>query len=376
MEARLLSGIDRIEAPVWDGLVPGDDPFVRHVSRADGGERLGHDRSGWQPLHLVLEEGGRPVGAVPLYAKSHSWGEYVFDHGWADAFERTGGRYYPKLQAAVPFTPVPGPRLLSGGDPAVGRALASALALTARETGLSSLHVTFCSEEDAAALAGAGFRAPRHPVPLAQSGLRQLSDFLGELRSAKRKTIRKERELGAGGRGRDPDAQRRRAGPPRSRRLLSLLSGDGRQALGQRLPDAALLRAAGAGLSHRVVYVAARKDGETVAAALNLWAGDTLYGRLWGCLESYRFLHFECCYYAAIDFAIANGLARVEAGARAPTSCSGATSRSGSGAPAESATAASAPPSSVSCSGAAPARAQILELREQLPYRQAEGCPS
>ncbi len=210
MEARLLQGIDRIEPPVWDRLVPGDDPFVRHAFLGlMEGSGSATTKSGWQPLHLLLEEGGRPVGAVPLYAKSHSWGEYVFDHAWADAYERSGGKYYPKLQAAVPFTPVPGPRLLTGGDPAIGRALASALALTAKETGLSSLHVTFCTEEDAAALAGAGFLERRGiQYHWHNRGYGSFSDFLGELRSAKRKTIRKERELGAGGRGRDPDAER------------------------------------------------------------------------------------------------------------------------------------------------------------------------
>jgi predicted N-acyltransferase len=378
MDARLLQGIDGIDAAAWDGLVPGDDPFVRHaflsLMETSGSATT---RTGWQPLHLVLEEGGRPVGAAPLYAKSHSWGEYVFDHGWGDAYERSGGRYYPKLQVAVPFTPVPGPRLLAGGDPAVGRALAGALALTAKETGLSSLHVTFCSEEDAEMLAAAGFLLRRGiQYHWHNRGYGGFSDFLGELRSARRKTIRKERE------------SVRAAGVE-----ILTLSGDElaprdlagfypfyRATVDKRWGSAYLSRrffeGLGRELRDRVVYVVARKDGETVAAALNLWAGDTLYGRLWGCLESYRFLHFECCYYAAIDFAIAHGLARVEAGAQGthkllrgyePVWIRSAHWIGDRGF--------RAAVERFLAQEQQQLEAQFPELREMLPYRQALGCP-
>lgn len=379
MDARLLQGIQGIEAAAWDRLVPGDDPFVRHAF-LDLMEKSGSaaTRTGWQPLHLVLEEDGRPIGAVPLYAKSHSWGEYVFDHAWADAFERSGGSYYPKLQAAVPFTPVPGPRLLTGGDPAVAPALAAALALTVKETGLSSLHVTFCSEADAAALTGAGF-LERQGIQYHwhNRGYRDFSDFLDGLKSAKRKTIRKERQS-----VRDAGVE------------IRTLTGDAlgaddlagfypfyRATVDKRWGSAYLTRRfferLGRELRDRVVYVVAVKDGETVAAALNLWAGDTLYGRLWGCLESYRFLHFECCYYAAIDFAIARGLARVEAGAQGTHKLLRGYEPVWT--------------RSAHWIGDRRFRAaverflveehrqleeQLLELGQMLPYRQAQGCPS
>jgi uncharacterized protein len=318
MQARLLNGIDEIGADDWDRLVPGEDPFVRHgyLSLA---ERSGSAtaKTGWQPLHMLLEEGDRLLGAVPLYAKSHSWGEYVFDHGWADALERAGGSYYPKLQAAVPFTPVPGPRLLTGTEPRHREKLAEVMAGLPQRMGLSSLHVTFCSEEEVRILEAAGLLV-RQGVQYHwhNRGYRDFSDFLDNLRSAKKKMVRKEREAV------------RRAGIE----ILALHGGELKPealegfypfylaTVDKRWGSAYLSRAFFAGLAgelrEHVVYVVARKAGEIVGAALNLWGGDALYGRIWGCLEDYRFLHFECCYYAAIEFAIAHGIGRVEAGAQ------------------------------------------------------------
>jgi hypothetical protein len=319
MEARLVEGVGRIAPGDWDALVPGDDPFVRHgflaLLEASGSACT---RTGWQPLHVVIEDGGRPVAATPVYAKGHSWGEYVFDHGWADAYQRAGGRYYPKLQAAVPFTPVPGPRLLTrDAAPAAATALVETLAGLPEQLGLSSLHVTFCREAEARRLEAAGFLL-RQGVQYHwhNRGYRDFADFLDALKSAKRKMVRKEREaVRAAG-----ITIEIRHGAALDAALVDGFYPFYTATVDKRWGTAYLTRRFFAGLgdrlADRVVYVIARKDGVIVGAALNLWGGDALYGRVWGCLEDYRFLHFECCYYTAIEFAIAHGIARVEAGAQ------------------------------------------------------------
>lgn len=317
MRARLLAGIDEIEAPAWDALIPNDDPFVRHDYLALL-ERSGSaaTATGWQPLHVLLEDEGRPVAAAPLFAKSHSWGEYVFDHGWADALHRAGGSYYPKLQCAVPFTPVPGPRLLAAGEPA-RRDLARVLAGLPEAYALSSLHVTFCKEEESRILAEAGFLERRGiQYHWHNRGYRDFQDFLDACRSQKRKMIRKEREAvhKAGIEIRVLHGDELDMATLASFYPFYLSTVDKRW--GQAYLTRRFFRGLAEQLKQRVVYVVARKEGQIVGAALNLWGGDTLYGRLWGCLEDYRFLHFECCYYAAIEFAITHGIARVEAGAQ------------------------------------------------------------
>ncbi|SNB79186.1 hypothetical protein SAMN07250955_12045 [Arboricoccus pini] len=317
MQARLLAGIKEIEASAWDSLIPGDDPFIRHDYLAlleQSGSAA--TKTGWQPIHVLVENEGEPVAAAPLFAKSHSWGEYVFDHGWADALQRAGGSYYPKLQCAVPFTPVPGPRLLATSE-AARRDLAGVLAGLPEAYALSSLHVTFCGQEESRVLAEAGFLERRGiQYHWHNRGYRDFQDFLDACRSQKRKMIRKEREAV------------QKAGIE-----VEVLHGDQLDAAtlagfhpfylstidkrwGQAYLTRRFFRGLADGLRQRVVYVVARKEGQIVGAALNLWGGDTLYGRLWGCLEDYRFLHFECCYYAAIEFAIAHKIARVEAGAQ------------------------------------------------------------
>ncbi|MDW8370623.1 MAG: GNAT family N-acetyltransferase [Geminicoccaceae bacterium] len=302
----------------WDGLADGDDPFTRHdfleLLETSGSACA---RTGWRPRHLVLERDGRAVAAAPLWLKSHSMGEYVFDQAWAEAYARAGGRYYPKLQVAVPFTPVTGPRLLARGT--AGRvALVRALLATADRLAVSSLHLTFCREDEARLLQAEGFLLRRGiQFHWHNRGYRDFQDFLDALRSDKRKTIRKERAsaLSSG------------------LSIETLVGAEARAALRAFFPlylatvdrrwgNAYLSEAFFAGLAERlaeqVVMVVARAEGRLVAAALNLLGGDTLYGRLWGALEPYRFLHFECCYYRALDFAIGRGLARVEAGAQGP----------------------------------------------------------
>ena len=277
-------------------------------------------RSGWQPRHLLMRgEDGTLIGAAPAYMKSHSQGEYVFDYGWADAYERAGGRYYPKLQVSVPFTPAQGPRLLVGDtDQAERRSLlASALVAVAEASNASSVHVTFPREADFEALTELGYLA-RYDTQFhfLNRGYATPEDFLDALASRKRKQVRRERrdalENGITIRwvtGEDlteahwdafyafyMDTGSRKWGRPYlNRKFFSLL--------GERL-------------GHAVCLVLAERAGEPIAGALNLIGSHTLFGRYWGCLEDHPFLHFEVCYYQAIDFAISRGLQRVEAGAQ------------------------------------------------------------
>ena len=278
-------------------------------------------RTGWQGHHLRLEgPDGRLIGAAPCYVKSHSQGEYVFDHGWADAFERAGGRYYPKLQAAVPFTPVSGPRLLVARD-ADAAATRSTLALGLRTVtdriGVSSAHVTFAREADMEALAGAGYLTRTdQQFHFRNEGYSNYDDFLASLASRKRKALKKERReaLSAGISidwltGNDlteaawddffafyMDTGGRKWGRPYlNRRFFSLI--------GEKMADDILL-------------VMAKRAGRYIAGAINFIGSDALYGRNWGCIEDHPFLHFEVCYHQAIDFAISRGLKTVEAGAQ------------------------------------------------------------
>jgi predicted N-acyltransferase len=317
LEARLTGPITDIDAAAWDGLCPDDNPFLRHaflqVLETSGSAVA---ESGWQPLHILLGDSGRPTAAAPLYVKSHSYGEYVFDHGWANAYERAGGRYFPKLLVAVPFTPVPGPRLLAP-DTTGKAALAAAIRTATDQLGLSSAHVNFIDETEADILEAAGFmRRSGVQFHWHNQGYRDFDDFLGRMRSAKRKAIRKERR------------EIERAGLEIRTLTGAELTPDDLEAfypfylatVDKRWGSAYLtrdfFRRLGQSFAERIVLVTARQDGELVAGALNLRSGDTLYGRLWGSLASFDFLHFEACYYRAIDFAIEHGLARVEAGAQ------------------------------------------------------------
>ncbi|MFZ1427740.1 MAG: GNAT family N-acetyltransferase [Geminicoccaceae bacterium] len=317
MQIRTVSRIATIEALEWDRLVPADNPFLRHAFLA-ALEASGSvsEQTGWQPFHLIVERGGLLVGAAPLYVKSHSYGEYVFDHGWAEGYRRAGGHYYPKLQAAVPFTPVPGPRLLAA-DEQVLAALVHGLQEVVRQLGLSSLHVTFCTADEAQTLAAAGFLVRRGiQFHWQNDAYPTFEAWLERLKSAKRKMVRKER------------AQVAAAGV-----TIEAVHGDAVDAdlldeffpfylatVDKRWGNAYLsrdfFRSLGRDLKDSVVLMVARHEGRMVGAALNLRGTDTLYGRQWGCLEEFKFLHFEACYYQAIEFAIRHGLQRVEAGAQ------------------------------------------------------------
>lgn len=319
VHTRLLSGVDAIAPADWDRLAGGVDPFTSHaflgLLEASGSACA---RTGWRPRHLVLERSGRPIAAAPLWLKSHSFGEYVFDQSWAEAYARVGGRYYPKLQVAVPFTPVPGQRLLAR-DPTAREELARALVTTAARLSLSSLHVTFCSAAEAEILAAAGCLVRRGiQFHWYNRGYRDFHDFLDALSSARRKTIRKEREA-VWRAGVEVEILEGAAASAALEAFFPYyLATVERRWGGAYLSEAFFRGLARSTLADRILVVRARREKQTLGMALNLVGGDTLYGRLWGALEENRFLHFECCYYAAIEHAIARGLARIEAGAQGP----------------------------------------------------------
>jgi len=320
---RVHGAIGEIAPADWDACAGDSNPTVSHVflqALEESGSATA--RSGWAPQHLSFaDRDGRLVGAVPMYLKGHSYGEYVFDWGWADAYERSGGRYYPKLLCAVPFTPVPGPRLLVAAD-APGETkshLIAGMVELARERNLSSVHVNFPDAEEFEAFGEAGF-LPRigQQFHWTNDGYRDFDDYLAALNSRKRKAVKKERrEALAGGieiemlTGKDlterawdafyrlylGTTDRKWGSAYLTRRFFSMI--------GERMPD-------------KVVLFLARRGQDYIAGAFNLLGRDTIYGRNWGAHREYRFLHFECCYYQAIDFAIARGLKRVEAGAQGP----------------------------------------------------------
>ncbi|HEX4368627.1 MAG TPA: GNAT family N-acetyltransferase [Rhodopila sp.] len=316
----LHARIAEIDAADWDACAGDGNPFVSHEflsAMEDSGSA--NSRTGWLPQHAVLRrESGDIVGVVPMYAKSHSYGEYVFDHGWANALERAGENYYPKLQAAVPFSPVPGPRLLRRPDAGVPvSAMASALEQACQSHDLSSVHVTFCTEDEWRGLGDAGWlQRIGMQFHWENEGYKSFDDFLGALSSRKRKVLRRERRdanaagltfhalSGADITERHWDAfyafyqstvDRKWGSAYLTRRFFSLL--------GERLGD-------------KVVLMYAENAGKPIAGALNLAGDQALYGRNWGCRGDWPFLHFELCYYRAIDWAIEHGLRRVEAGAQ------------------------------------------------------------
>jgi uncharacterized protein len=316
----LHTAIAEISAAEWDECAGPDNPFVSYafLSALEDSGSAGA-RTGWLPQHAALRnELGELIAVAPMYAKSHSYGEYVFDHGWAHALERAGGDYYPKLQVSVPFSPVPGPRLLRRPDAGLPReVLGGALMQACRELKLSSVHVTFCTEAEWNSLGDSGWlQRLGMQFHWENAGYTSFEGFLAALSSRKRKVLRRERrDANAAGlkfhtlSGRDlterhwdafyrfytSTVDRKWGSAYLTRRFFSLL--------GERLGD-------------QVVLMLAENAGKPVAGALNLAGSDALYGRNWGCRGDWPFLHFELCYYRAIDWAIAHGLSRVEAGAQ------------------------------------------------------------
>lgn len=315
--ARIARGVSAIAAADWDACAGADNPFLSHafLSLLERSGSVG-GRSGWTPLPIVVDGAdGRPAAIAPAYAKTHSQGEYVFDHGWADAWERAGGSYYPKLQVAVPFTPVPGPRLLlrEGAAPAP---LIAAIEAVVDQNGLSSAHATFVEAEQLPAFEAAGWLL-REGVQFhwANRDYSSFDDFLAELASRKRKNLRKERAAATEGL-----TIRHLTGAEITEAhwdaFWIFYQDTGSRKWGRPYLTRAFFSMLGEAMGDRVLLILAERDGVPIAGALNLIGADALYGRYWGCSEDVPFLHFELCYYQAIDAAIARGLARVEAGAQ------------------------------------------------------------
>ncbi len=319
--AKTVGAIDEIDAALWDSLAhpPGApfNPFVAHafLSALEKSKSVTPE-AGWAPMHMLLEDDGAVVGAAPLYAKGHSQGEYVFDHHWSDAYARAGGNYYPKLLCAAPFTPVPGPRLLAQTS-AARAGLAAAIRSLAQRMGVSSAHVNFVGEEDARALAAADYLSRMgEQYHWFNRGYESFDDFLDALSSRKRKAIRRERR----GAVADGLAIRRLIGDEITEAhwdaFWLFYQDTGARKWGQPYLTRTFFRIIAETMKDALLLIVAESGGKPVAGALNFIGGDALFGRYWGCLTDYPFLHFEICYYQAIDFAIERGLARVEAGAQ------------------------------------------------------------
>jgi predicted N-acyltransferase len=322
LTATIAGSAAEIDAQVWNGLAAATDPhanpFLDHaffVAAEESGSAT--RRTGWQPRHLLLSDGDTAVALMPMYEKAHSQGEYVFDHGWANAFEQAGGRYYPKLQSAVPFTPVTAPKLLTAtADPALKQALLTAAATFAEQRDISSVHATFVPEAEATLAAAADWLVRTDTqYHWHNAGFGSFDDYLQTMSSRHRKVTRRERREAVEGltirwlTGADlteavwdaffefyQDTGSRKWGRPYlNRRFFSML---------------------GAAMADRVVLMFAYEGTRPIAGTLSLLGKDTLYGRYWGATENIPFLHFELCYYQAIDFAIAHKLQVVEAGAQ------------------------------------------------------------
>jgi len=317
ISARIAEGVASIPAAQWDACAGDGNPFLSHafLSALEASGSVGAG-TGWQSLPIVIEDAdGIPAAIAPAYAKSHSQGEYVFDHAWADAFEHAGGRYYPKIQVAAPFTPVPGPRLLLR-DPALAPALIAGIEALTDNNRLSSAHVTFVDEdqlplfEEAGWLVRAGTQFHWH-----NRGYTDFDAFLADLSSRKRKAIRKERERAVEGL-----TIRHLSGAEITEAhwdaFWVFYQDTGSRKWGRPYLTRPFFSLLGEAMGDRLLLMFAERDGRPIAGALNLIGGDALYGRYWGCVEDVPFLHFELCYYQAIEAAIARGLPRVEAGAQ------------------------------------------------------------
>jgi predicted N-acyltransferase len=317
LPVRVVGSASEISLADWNACAGPANPFAQaEFFRALEDSGSACVRTGWQPVHLVADgPDGRPAGIMPAYLKTHSQGEYVFDHAWADALERAGGRYYPKVQAAFPFTPATGPRLLLR-DNAAGPALIEAAEEITSGNGFSSAHATFIAPDQQALFRDAGWLIRTgEQFHWVNEGYRDFADFLGALSSSRRKMIRKERERAVHGldivhlTGQDiteahwdafwefyQDTGARKWGQPYlTRRFFSMI---------------------GEAMGDRTLLMLAMRGGHPIAGALNFIGDDCLYGRYWGCRQDVPFLHFELCYYQAIEWAIAHGRSRVEAGAQ------------------------------------------------------------
>jgi len=316
---RVAPSVGSLAAKDWNRLGGDCNPFVSHefLSALEDSGSVG-EGTGWQSAPIVLTgPDGTLRGALPAYLKSHSQGEYVFDHSWAEAYQRAGGRYYPKLQIAAPFTPATGPRLLLE-NPIDGAVLLEGAREFCRQNGLSSAHATFVEPAQLPLFEAAGW-LPRSDIQFHwfNRGYTDFDDFLGQLSSRKRKAVRKERKAAQQG--------------VTIRRLSGMQIGEehwdafwefyqdtGARKWGRPYLTREAFTLFGERMGERIVLVLAYEGGDAIAGALNFLGEDAVYGRYWGCIRPRRFLHFELCYYQAIELAIERGLARVEAGAQGP----------------------------------------------------------
>jgi predicted N-acyltransferase len=333
LTARTIRSIADVDASAWDACAnprslsydeaggERHNPFVSHafllaleLSKSVGA------RTGWGPAHVLVEDAaGRLVACAPTYLKSHSMGEYVFDHSWAQAYERMGSSYYPKLLVAAPFTPATGRRLLVAehAPPGARDTLIGALRGLRKALDASSIHVNFASAPDAAALEAAGFaRRTGEQFHFFNDDYRTFDDFLAALSSRKRKTIKRERRDALGD---DVEIDLVSGSALQKRHWDSFFAfymDTGSRKWGRPYLTRTFFDLIGAAMADRVLLVLARRNGRYIAGAINFLGDDALYGRNWGCIEERPFLHFEVCYYQAIEFAITRGLKRVEAGAQ------------------------------------------------------------
>jgi predicted N-acyltransferase len=321
---RLVGRLADVPAADWDACAGGDNPFLAHaflLALEESGSA--NTKTGWAPHHLVLDDAhGRPIGCVPMYLKNHSYGEYVFDHGWANALEQAGGRYYPKLQVAVPFTPVPGLRLLVRPDApwdATARTLLAGCLEVARQSKVSSLHMTFCTEAEWRFLGDNGLlQRTGEQFHWENKGYATFDDFLSDLTARKRKAVKKERHEATENGIAIEVVSGTAIAQSHWDAMFGFYMDTGGRKWGTPYLNRAFFRRLGEVMPNNVVLMLAKRSGRYIAGALNLKGIDTLYGRYWGCSEEHRFLHFELCYYQAIDYAIVHGLKRVEAGAQGP----------------------------------------------------------
>jgi len=325
IEISLIDSLDAIDAGDWDacatrGEGAPEDPFVTHrfllALERSGSVGAG---TGWQPSYLVARLGGEVIAVAPMYAKGHSQGEYIFDHNWAHAYEQAGGRYYPKLQIAVPFTPVTGRRLLTrpGFEETGMAALVQGAVEVASQNALSSLHLTFCAEEEVTAGEAMGLmHRTGQQFHWDNAGYGSFDDFLQALSSRKRKNIRKERAQAQGFGGEIVQLSGEAIRSEHWDAFWQFYQDTGSRKWGTPYLTRAFFDEIHDTMRDDVLLVLALKDGRPIAGALNFIGRTRLFGRYWGCTEYHPSLHFELCYYQAIDYAIAHGLDRVEAGAQ------------------------------------------------------------
>jgi predicted N-acyltransferase len=328
VEIRVLGSLSQIAAAEWDACACPEavddgrpkDPFTtyRFLSALEQSGSVGPG-TGWQPQYLTAYLEGRLIACAPLYAKSHSQGEYIFDHNWAHAYERAGGRYYPKLQIAVPFTPATGRRLLvCPGYETIGQsALVQGAVQLASDNQVSSLHVTFCTSAEAEVGSQMGL-LPRHSQQFhwLNADYADFDGFLSALSSRKRKNIRKERTQAQGFGGSIRSYSGDQIRPEHWDAFWQFYQDTGARKWGSPYLTREFFSIIHDTMAEDLHLILAERDGKAVAGALNFIGRDALFGRYWGCLEHHPCLHFEMCYYQAIDFAIAHQLARVEAGAQ------------------------------------------------------------